>query len=234
MYTQIENLNAKMTDALNILIVEDHPMMVEAYISIINDTVEDYKFNFIKAFDCESAFKRIEQNFKTKEQIDIALLDISLPPYEQEKILCGSDVAKLVRNKFPSCKIIIITGYHEALIISSIFKNIQPEGFLEKIDIDPTTFKEFFEVILNGESFISETINTTLINLIRKNITWDDIDSKIIILLEKGIKTKDLPNYIDLSLSAIEKRKRLLKTKILDEKVSDKKLIEKCKLLNLV
>jgi DNA-binding NarL/FixJ family response regulator len=223
-----------MITPLNILIVGDHPMLVDSYISIINSTVEDYKFNFIKAFNCESAFKQIELNFKTKEIIDIALLDVSLPPYEQEKILCGGDIAKLVRSKFPSCKIIMITGYHEALVINSIFKSIQPEGFIEKVDIDSTTFSEVFEKILKGESFISETINKTLVNLIRSNINWDAIDSKIITLLEKGIKTKDLPNYINLSLSAIEKRKAFLKTYLLEQKGSDKELIEKCKLLKLI
>jgi response regulator RpfG family c-di-GMP phosphodiesterase len=68
-----------MITSLNILIVDDHPMQVDSYISIINNTVEDYKFNFIKAFNCESAFKQIELNYKTKEMIDIALLDVSLP-----------------------------------------------------------------------------------------------------------------------------------------------------------
>jgi DNA-binding NarL/FixJ family response regulator len=223
-----------MTVTLNILIVEDHPMMMDTYISIIDNTVENYKFNFIKAFNCESAFKLIEQNFKTKEQIDIALLDISLPTHEQENLLCGGDVAKLVRNKFPSCKIIMITGYHEALVINSIFKSIQPEGFVEKIDIDYTTFSKVFEIVLNGEIFMSETINKTLLSLIRKNINLDDVDSKIVTLLDKGVKTKDLPDYIDLSLSAIEKRKAMLKKEILDIKGTDKKLIEKCKLLNLI
>jgi DNA-binding NarL/FixJ family response regulator len=223
-----------MITPLNILIVDDHPMLVDSYISIINSTVEDYKFNFIKAFNCESAFKLIELNFKTKEIIDIALLDVSLPPYAQEKILCGGDIAKLIRKKLPSCKIIMITGYQEALVINSIFKSIQPEGFIEKVDIDSTTFSEGFKKILNGESFISETINKTLLSLIQKNINWDAIDSKIITLLEKGIKTKDLPNYINLSLSAIEKRKAFLKTYLLEQKGSDKELIEKSKLLNLI
>jgi DNA-binding NarL/FixJ family response regulator len=223
-----------MPKTLNILIVEDHPMMIDAYVSIINNTIENYKFNFIKASDCESAFKRIEQNFKTKEAIDIALLDVSLPPFEQEKILCGGDVGKLIRNKFPSCKIIMITGYHKGLVINSIFKSIRPEGFLNKADIDYFTFANAFEVILKGESFMSETINKTLVNLIRSTINWDDVDSKIVTLLEKGIKTKELPNYINLSLSAIEKRKAKIKFQLLNEKGNDKELIEKTKLLKLL
>jgi DNA-binding NarL/FixJ family response regulator len=222
-----------MPKTLNILIVEDHPMMMDTYISIVNNTIENNTFNFIKVSDCEGAFKRIEQNFKTKEAIDIALLDVSLPPYEQEKILCGGDIGKLIRNKFPSCKIIMITGYHKGLVINSIFKSIRPEGFLNKADIDYSTFAKAFEVILKGESFMSEAINKTLVNLIRKNINWDDVDSKIITLLEKGIKTKEMPNYINLSLSAIEKRKAFLKRQILDQKGSDKELIKTLKKLNI-
>lgn len=126
------------------------------------------------------------------------------------------------------------TGCHKGLVINSIFKSIRPEGFLNKADVDYSTFANAFEVILKGESFISETINKTLVNLIRSTINWDDVDSKIITLLEKGIKTKEMPNYINLSLSAIEKRKALLKRQILDQKVTDKALVEKCKMLKFL
>jgi DNA-binding LytR/AlgR family response regulator len=93
-----------MITPLNILIVDDHPMMVDAYVNIINLSIDDYQFNFIKANDCESAYKLMEQNFNTKQTIEIALLDVSLPLYEEEKIFCGGDLAKIIRSKFPTCK----------------------------------------------------------------------------------------------------------------------------------
>jgi hypothetical protein len=54
------------------------------------------------------------------------------------------------------------------------------------------------------------------------------------LFLDKGIQTKNLTLFIDLSLSAIEKRKATLKNQILDRKATDNELIEKCKMLKLI
>ena len=200
-----------MKPSLNLLIVDDHPVIVDAYVSIISSSIDDYTFNFIKANDCESAYKIIELSSTTKQTIEIALLDISLPTFKEEKIFCGGDLAKIIRSKFPTCKIIMITHHSEGLIVDTIYKSVNPEGFLNKADINFDTFSEVIKAILNGITYISETINKSLIDLIKSNINSDSIDYQIITLLEKGIKTKDIPNYIDLSLSAIEKRKATIK-----------------------
>ncbi len=222
-----------MKSSLNLLMVDDHPMMVDAYVNIISSSIDDYTFNFIKANDSESAYKLIEKISTTKKTIEIALLDISLPPYEKRNIFCGGDLAKIVRSKFPNCKIIMITHHSEGLIVDTIYKNIKPEGFLNKVDINFDTFSEVLKAILNNKTYISETIRKSIENLNKRNINWDTIDSLIVDLLEKGIRTKDMPNYIDLSLSAIEKRKATIKFNIIGEKTTDKELIKTLKKLNL-
>ena len=45
-----------------------------------------------------------------------------------------------------------------------------------------------------------------------KTLSWDEFDTQIL-LFRKGIQTKDLPEYINLSLSTIEKGKQQLKHK---------------------
>ncbi len=66
-----------------------------------------------------------------------------------------------------------------------------------------------------------------------KNINWDEHDSKMVQLIADGIKTKDLPHYIPLSLSALEKRKANLKKQLLFEGGSDADLIEYVKKMGL-
>ena len=95
-------------------------------------------------------------------------------------------------------------------------------------------FPEVFDRIVNIENYYSPTINTALQSLVKQNLKWDEFDTQIILLLDKGIQTKDLPQYINLSLSSIEKRKAVLKREILDQKASDKDLIAKCKMLKLI
>jgi hypothetical protein len=53
-------------------------------------------------------------------------------------------------------------------------------------------------------------------------------------LISQGVKTVNLPNYIPLSMSAIEKRKANIKDQLLKEKGSDKDLIEIAKKLGFL
>jgi len=223
-----------MIKKLNILIVDDHPMLVDAYRSIIRDLVNGYNYNIYCAYNCEEAYKIINQNSKFEKEIDIALLDVSLPPYKEEKILCGGDLAIVFKDRFPSSKVIMITMHDEGIIIDKILSKVNPEGFLNKSDISFETFSEVFETILSGEKFFTETINKSLKELNNKKFGFDSIDYEIISLLEKGIKTKDLPNYIPITLSAIEKRKTKIKFQVLNQSGNDDELIEKIKNLKLI
>jgi hypothetical protein len=53
-------------------------------------------------------------------------------------------------------------------------------------------------------------------------------------LIVDGIKTKDLPNFIPLSLSALEKRKANIKRQLIYEGGSDAELIEQVKKMGLL
>lgn len=223
-----------MNKDLNLLIVDDHPMIVDGYCAIFNNLVEGYNFNIYCAYNSEEAFKIIEQNSKLKNKIDIALLDVSLPPYKEKKILCGGDLAKVFKGKFPTSKVIMITMHHEGIIIDKIISKVNPEGFINKSDVGFETFSEVFKVILGGEKFISKTIYNSIKELNNKKFGFDNIDYEIISLIEKGIKTKDLPNYIPITLSAIEKRKTKIKFQVLNHSGNDDELIERVRKLNLI
>lgn len=219
---------------INILVVDDHQMNSDSYINLIKSSQGKKEIIFQKAIDCYSAFKVIKQAEKTNTPIDIALIDISIPEYKEEKLLSGTDVAILLRSSFPDCLIIMLTMHTEPLILFNVFKQINPEGFISKNDIDFEMFPEVFDRIVNIENYFSPTINTAILSLVKQTLKWDEFDTQIIILLDKGIQTKDLPQYINLSLSSIEKRKAILKRQILDQKSSDKELIVKCKMLKLI
>ena len=95
-------------------------------------------------------------------------------------------------------------------------------------------FPEIVNKIVNVENFYSTSINKAIQQLVKQTLGWDEFDSQIVLLIEKGIHTKDMPNYMNLSLSSIEKRKATIKRQVLDKKSSDKELIAECKKLKLV
>lgn len=217
---------------INALIIDDHPMIIESYVSIITSNLKMYNLKFEKATTCEIALNVIENFILKEEVIDFVVLDLSLPPCEIKEVLSGLDLGILLKSKFPKCKIIIITHHSDGFLLHKVFKELIPNGFINKADVDNTTFEKIFNSILNGETFVSETINKSIISFNENNINLDEIDFKIIELIEKGVKTKQLTNYIDLSLSAIEKRKAKMKFHFANNKISDKELVERIKTLN--
>lgn len=224
-------MNKKKT---NILVVDDHPINVDAYVNLIISNSSKEEIIFHKAKDCSTAFKTLNRLEKSNIPLDVALIDINIPEYREEKLLSGTDIALLIRNTFPDCIIIMLTMHTEPLILINVLEQVKPEGFISKNDIDFETFPDIFYNIINSEDYYSPSINNSIQSLLRQTIKWDEFDTQIVLLLNKGIQTKDLPQHINLSLSSIEKRKAILKRQILDQKASDNDLIEKCKVLKLI
>jgi len=221
--------------SLNIFIVDDHPMTVDSYINLLSyNGLKEQDLHFIKSYNGEEAFNKIELYEKQKTSIHFALLDISIPPYKAQNINNGVDLAILLRKKFPACKVVLLTMHSEPLTVDKIIKEIKPEGFIAKSDINFELFPVICQKILNGDFFKSQTIKDSQRELFKKNINWDNHDSQILILLSEGVKTVNLPNYIPLSMSAIEKRKANIKDQILDTKGGDKDLIDKARKLGLL
>ena len=220
---------------LNILIVDDHPLLIDAYINLISCTVDKYKLNFLKSTNAKDAYNIIKLNHIENNNIDLAIFDISIPEYKEKYIYDGSDLAIKFQNKFPSSKIIIITMHDEGCLLSKIFNKIEPDGFLNKSDINFDTFSVTISKILENEVIISKTIIEALKKFNELKYKFDDIDYEIIRLLEKGIKTKNLPPIIGLTLSAIEKRKKNIRFHLLNGKNGkDLDIVKKAKSLKFI
>ncbi|MDR7209878.1 response regulator [Flavobacterium piscis] len=220
---------------LNILVVDDHPMTVDSYINLLSDKEFKKKMpNFITSYNCEDAYNKIILELNQGREIDFALLDINLPPSKKMNINNGIDLAEVIRQKFKNCKIVLLTMHSEPLTVDKIIKGVKPEGFISKNDINFELFPVICKKIIEGEIFQSKTIIESQRNLFKKNINWDNHDNQILILISQGVKTVNLPEYIPLSMSAIEKRKASIKDQLLQGKGSDKDLIEKAKKLGLL
>ena len=130
--------NVKTLTKNNILIVDDHPFIIEGYKNAITRyNPKDFEFLISQAKDCESAYNIITN--PDTIVFDIAFLDISMPPYEEKGIYNGEDLAKLISEYMPNCKIILLTMYTELLKIKTIIKTISPRGLVIKNDL---TFDE--------------------------------------------------------------------------------------------
>lgn len=194
-----------MTKSMNILIVDDHPFIIQAYKNALDKySQQGYEFEVTQANNCKSGYENI---VTSKKAFDVAFFDISMPEYAEKGIYSGEDLASLIKTEMPNCKVILLTMHTELLKINNIIKNINPNGLIIKNDL---TFDELifaFDKIINNESYYSQTVIKLVGQAQYNNIELDAFDKQILFHLSKGVKTKDLPQYIPLSLSAIEKRK---------------------------
>jgi len=196
---------------ISILMVDDHPIIIEGYQNVLMATKsEDQILNIETANNCEEAAIMITQASK-KYPYDVCFFDISLPGYADGKYASGEDLALLAKKLMPRSKIVILTMFNESFRIHNIIKEIGPDGFLIKSDLTSMELADGFQQILKSPPYYSSTVNNYLKKTVSSDIYVDDINRKILHLLSKGIKTKSLNEYIDISTSAIEKRKKQLK-----------------------
>lgn len=212
----------------NILIVDDHPFIIEGYKNAITRYNPDqYEFIISQAHDCKSGYDLIED--EQSPEFDIAFLDISMPSYEEKDIFSGEDLAKLILKKMPSCKVILLTMYTELLKIKTIIRTIQPNGLVIKNDL---TFDELLfalDKVMKNDKYYSQSVQKILNQSPHNSIEIDEFDKQILFHLSKGTPVEDMPQYIPISLNAIEKRKVSLKELLKVKSGSDEELLKEAK-----
>lgn len=145
-----------MKQKLKILMVDDHPFILQAYkntLDLFKPT--EYEMVYYDGIDGKSGYEVI---VNATTEYDIALFDISIPEYPAQNIYSGIDLAILLKNTMPDCKIILLTMHDDKMKFKYIHENIDPIGLVIKNDMD---FKEFLlavETIIEGEKYYSETI----------------------------------------------------------------------------
>lgn len=213
---------------LNVFMADDHPFIIEAYNNTINSYADEYKITVVKASDCKEAYDIL--NNEGTPSFNLAFLDVSMPPYEEKNILSGEDVARVLKNKQPHCKVVLLTMLSDSLRVLNIIKNINPNGLIIKNDLTFDELKNAFERIIHGENYYSQTV----VKYVSQSVSMqsnliDELDRQILYHISRGVKTKNIPMYTSMSLSTIEKRKLNLKELFDAKGGSDEDLIREAK-----
>lgn len=111
-----------------ILIVDDEPDIVDA----LKHFVLTKGYEVIGAFSGEEALRILE-----KERVDLILLDFKLPG------LKGTDIARIVKDKYPSIKLIVITAHPEEI------KESNADNLLQDLLVKPLNIQELYKKILD-------------------------------------------------------------------------------------
>ena len=210
---------------LRILAIDDHEMTMLGYKFILERIVFD-NYNIIvdTANSFELGKQKIEESVNSFKY-DIIFLDVQLFPPNESQPKTGEDLGLLIRELVPETKIAYMSSFSDNYRINSILKSVDPDGYLVKTDIDPKTLEDAVKTITLNPPYYSSKALVAIRKKMSSNITLDEKDKKILFHLSVGTKTKDLENYIKLSSSSIENRKRHLKSIFGTENKNDLALI---------
>lgn len=219
-----------MLEKIRILMIDDHPMIIEGYQNTLQFTKKSNQELYIDiANNCDEAVKYMEKSLSNGLPYDVLFVDISLPPSKDGLMQSGEDLAEYARIIMPKSKIIVLTMFNESFRIHNIIKTIDPEGFLIKSDLTSSELASAFQAVLKNPPFYSGTVNSHIRKSISTDIIIDEKNRKILHLLSQGVKTKNLAAHLDISLSAVEKRKKQLKDLFLVDDGQDETLLDEAR-----
>lgn len=219
-----------MTETIRILMIDDHPMIIEGYQNTLQFTKkESQELEIHIANNCDEAINFMNKSIQTNRLYNVLFIDISLPPSKDGLMNSGEDLAIYARKTLPKAKVIILTMFDESYRIHNIIQTINPEGFLIKSDLTSNELASAFQAVLHNPPFYSGTVNSHLRKTNESDIVIDEKNRKILYLLSQGAKNKSLAAHLNISLSAIEKRKKQLKEIFLIDDGQDETLINEAR-----
>lgn len=197
---------------MNILIVEDHYPVIEAYKMFFSESKFGATSNYIIGKSCEDAYNKIQKSLSENILFDIAIIDYSLPSFPKQNLFSGSDIVLHIQKVMPNCKTMMLTAIMENLTLFEITQNIKPDALATKSDIDSNNFLNIIETIVSGKKFRSDYVIERVEEIWQNKAFINDQNRKLLHYLSKGYLLKEIA--IELSVSEITIKKRVSKIKL--------------------
>lgn len=212
-------------EEINMLMVDDHHMILEGYENVLSRSkIKDYQLNLFKADNCDLAWEKISSG-----NYHIVMLDINFPVSESSKFLSGEDLGIKINKDYPAIKVIILTVLEDSFRLHNILDNINPDGFLLKGEVTAKKLIECIETVITTPPYYGPKISKLLHSRATHKFSLDQTDRIILYQLSMGTRMKDLPKDTNLSLRAVEDRKKRLKEIFGVKGEGNKALLEKAR-----
>jgi DNA-binding NarL/FixJ family response regulator len=157
---------------IKLLVADDHTILRDGIVSLLQGeesfTVTGTAGNGYEVLDLIS-----------KKDFDVCLLDISMPGLD------GMETAKLVKERKPAIKIIMLTTYNDPEIISELVR-IGVSGYLLK-NSDKQELVEAINKVVKGRHYFSEEVE----NIILQGLS-DKKSTEVIMLTERELEIMKL------------------------------------------
>lgn len=144
-------------DTYNIIIADDHHIIIDGVKSVLHNT------SFSIVAEAENGQDALDIISRNPENYHILITDIGMP------LLSGTELCKIVKQKFPHIKVLMLSMYGSELVIEEALK-AGTDGFILK-NSGKTQLLQALEKITNNENYYSEEIIPTIYSHIKKEKT---------------------------------------------------------------
>ena len=184
---------------ISLAIVDDHQIVIDGLKSLLHG-------HPVFSVDIECTQPEKMPELLEKKQVDLLLTDVMMP------IMNGSDLAKIVHQKFPSIKILALSMSGEGDLVNKMIEESDISGYVLK-NIGKADLLTALEKISDGGIYFSQDVLDELSKQAGKkklreesNLTIREIE--IIRLIEKENNNKQIAQALFISERTVETHRK--------------------------
>lgn len=179
---------------MNILIADDHPLIVSGFVDFLQKHQPSYTY-------FQATHKQQLDQILASNHIDIVFQDVRFGKADARQFI------PQIKKQYPSLKIIILTSLDDNDTIQRLFAQ-GVDGFILKTD-DKHQVLTGLEKVSNGERFVSTELNKKLITHLTHPTTTTTIrltprEQQVLDLIVSGQSTKEIAQQLFLSPKTVE------------------------------
>lgn len=184
-----------MKKTFNVLIADDHQMFLDGLRLIFSDI--EYLHIVAEARNGKEVVEALRE-----QPIDIAILDINMPEPN------GFEVCKLIKQKYPECKMIMLSMYSDENFINEFLKSgamayvLKNSGKVELLNA--------IDSVVKNEKYISKNLQKTMepVDGFTKKLMLTKREIEIISLLVKEKNTNEIAEELFISANTVSTHRK--------------------------
>ena len=185
-----------------VYIIDDHNLVIEGILSLFQNEDEISVCGYAKTAQETLIF--FENNVA-----DVILMDINLPD------MSGLDLCKMLKEKYPSVKILALSTFNQSSYISKMMAN-GASGYLLK-NIAKNELMEAVKMVMSGENFYSFEVSE-IVKAAKGKLDSVPILTKremeILKLVAEGLTNFQIGEKLFISIDTVDSHRKNLHSKL--------------------